>query len=311
MKTHTKYPVLVAAMGFVILGGCSKRKSGGDSTPITTTTNVGYVKTPTNINTVTATASCDYDVSDTAYTNHGWTKAFDDEFTDLSNWYAVTGGVKTELECNEPANAQIVNGALTITAKQESVTGPKLVGNDTTQSFSYTSAWLISNATFSANATTPKVRIVARLKTASGYGISSVFSAFGVGGSNDWPMNGEIDMMENQGYDPKTYAVDYLYGTTAGKSLVTDGLIFNPVTEDLSACYHVYVMEWTQNSLKTYIDGNLVETTNGTYVPNLFGKAMYLSLSAPIGGLYYRNLVTANVQGGTMSVDYVKVFTSN
>jgi beta-glucanase (GH16 family) len=304
MKTYTKYPLLIAAVGLTILGGCKKNSSkpnnGSDSS--------GYVKTKYNTNSVTATAICDYNMDDTAMTNHGWTKTFDDEFTDFSNWGAVTGGVQKELQCNEPANAQVSNGVLTITAKHETVTGPKTVGNDTTQSFDYTSAWIISHAAFSASSATPKIRIVARLKTASGYGLSSVYYAFGAG---NWPVNGEIDMMENQGYDPKVYSFDYQYGTSVGKNLVTNALIFNPTTGDLSACYHVYILEWTQNSLTSYLDGNLVETTNDTYVPGLFGKPMHLSLSVPIGGLFYRNLNTANIQGGTMSVDYLKVFTSN
>lgn len=305
MKTYTKYSFFIAALSITVMGGCKKNSSSDSGNK---TSGSGYVKTKYNTNPVTASATCDYDVSDTAYTNHGWTKAFDDEFTgDLSNWGAVTGGVQNELECNEPANAQVANGVLTITAKQETVTGPKTVGNDTTTSFGYTSAWITSKASFSASSATPKVRIVARLKVAAGYGLSSIFNAFGEG---DWPVNGEIDCLVNQGDDPEDYSVDYNYGNVANKDLVTDGLMFNPVNEDLSTCYHVYVMEWTQNSLSAYLDGNLVESTNGTYVPNLFGKAMHLSLSVPIAGLYYKNLINP-VQGGTMSVDYVKVFTSN
>lgn len=307
MKTYTKYPLLIAALGLTILGGCKKNSSKTD--PNNNGDNGGYVKTKYNTNSVTATAVCDYNMDDTAMTNHGWTKTFDDEFSgSLSNWGAVTGGVQKELELNQPANVQISNGALTITAKAQTVTGPKTVGNDTTQSFGYSSGWVISNATFTAGPATPKIRIVARIKSAGGYGLSSLFYAFGTG---DWPLNGEIDCMENQGNDPKTYATDYFYGPSAGKSVVTDGLMYDPTTEDLSACYHVYITEWTQSKLTTYIDGNLVATTSGAYVPQLFGKPMHLSLSVPIGGLYYGSLNTANVQGGTMSVDYVKIFTSN
>jgi hypothetical protein len=297
----------VAAISLVSMSGCKKNSGTTDTNSTTTGTASGYVKTATNTNPLTASATCDYDVSDTAYTNHGWTKTFDDEFTNLSNWGAITGGVQNELECNEPANVLVANGFLNITAKQQTVTGPKLVGNDTTASFGYTSGWITSKATFSASSATPKVRIVARIKVAAGYGLSSIFSAYGEG---NWPLNGEIDMLENQGYDVKNYAVDYDYGTTVNKDVVTDGLMFNPVNEDLSACYHVYVMEWTQTSLNAYLDGNLVESTSGTYVPQLFGKAMHLSLSVPIAGLYYGKITSA-IQGCTMSVDYVKVFTSN
>lgn len=297
MKTITKYSFFFALMGLAILGGCRKHKNNN---------NVVNNK-PTNP--IVATAVCDYTDSDTSLTNHGWTKAFDDEFSGtLSNWSLITGGVQKELECNEPANVQIVNGVLQITARQESVTGPKTVGNDTTASFNYTSGWLVSNVAFSANSSTPKVRIVARIKVASGYGLTSLFYGFG----GNWPTNGEIDYMGVQGNDTKEYSTAYDYGTTVNNNLVSGALLYNPTTEDLSACYHVYTMEWTQNSLNSYLDGKLVEAkTSGGHISDLFGKSHSLALSLPVGGLYYSSLNAANVQGGTLYVDYVKVFTSN
>ena len=305
MKNFTKYAFLIAAAGSLALGGCKK----SNKTETKKNDSSGYVKTVYNTNPVTATASCDYDVSDTAYTNHGWTKSFDDEFDNgLGNWGAITGGVQKEFQLNQPANVNVSNGVMTITAKKESASGPKTVGNDTTANFNFTSAWVISTGTFAASSSTPKIRIVARIKTASGDGLTSTFYTFG---ANNWPTNGEIDMMEVKGNDPKVYAFDYFYGSTVGTSSVKDGLMFNPTTEDLSACFHVFMMEWTQTTLKTYIDGNLVETSNSSYIPNLFGKQQHLSFSLPVGGLFYSNLDPANVQGGTFTIDYVKVFTSN
>jgi beta-glucanase (GH16 family) len=299
VKTFKTYSFFFAVAALAILGGCSKHKP---SVKIITPNNQ-----PTNP--ITTAVVCDYDSSDTSLTNHGWTKAFDDEFTgDLSNWSPITGGVQQELECNEPANAQIVNGALQITAKQQTVTGPTTVGSTTTQSFNYTSGWLISNASFSANSSTPKVRIVARMKVASGYGLSSLFYGFG----GNWPTNGEIDYVGVQGDNTKEYATTYDYGTQVNQNSVSGALLFNPTTEDLSACYHVYTMEWTQNALNSYLDGKLVEAkTAGGAIPDLFGKTHFLALSLPIGGIYYSALNTANIKVGTLYVDYVKVFTSN
>jgi hypothetical protein len=306
MKTFTKYSFLIAAIGLTALAGCKKNSSGNDDNK--DNGNGGYVKTKYNTNSVTANATCDYNSDDTSLTNHGWTKVFDDEFSgNLGNWYALKGGVYKELECNEPGNVQVSNGVMTITARPEQVTGPKTYGNDTTANFNFTSGWVVSNATFSANSSTPKVRIMARIKAASGYGLTSLFYGFGDG---NWPVNGEVDYMENKSDDPKTYAVDYFYGQTANKNIVTDGLMFNPTTEDLSACYHVYMMEWSQNTLTAYLDGNLVETSNSSSIPNLFGKSHHLAISLPIGGLYYSSLDPTKVQGGTLTVDYIKVFTS-
>ncbi|HWD89700.1 MAG TPA: glycoside hydrolase family 16 protein [Mucilaginibacter sp.] len=306
MKTYTKLSFLAIAVALVSLGACKKGSSKKDNN--NNNGNGGYQKTTYNTNPQTATASCDYDSSDTSLTNHGWTKTFDDEFSNgLGNWDALTGGVQKELELNQSSNVQVSNGVLTITAKKESVSGPKTYGSDTTANFNFSSGWIVSNATFAPTSSASKIRIVARIKTAGGNGLTSTFYGFG---DSVWPTNGEIDFMESIGNDPKTYAVDYFYGSTAGTDLVTDGLTFNPTTADLSTCFHVYTMEWTQNSLSSYLDGNLVETSNSSYIPKLFGQGHHLSFAVPIGGLYYSNLDASTVQGGTLTVDYVKVFTS-
>ncbi|MFI5160380.1 MAG: family 16 glycosylhydrolase [Sphingobacteriales bacterium] len=315
MKTATKISIFIASIGLASLQSC-KKSAGSDTTPakpttpaITTTTPVTVV--PNNYtNPNTASAVCDYDIGDTSLTNHGWAKAFDDEFTsDLSNWGAVHGGMIREQQCYQPANATITNGVLQIAAKHETVTGPKAVGNDTTASFDYTSAWVVCKKSFVANAATQKVRIVARIKMAAGYGLTSLFWSYGSGA---WPTQGEIDNAEVQGDKTKVYATDYSYGAKANLNTVSGGIEYNPVTEDLSACYHVYTMEWTQNALNSYLDGKLVESkTKGNFVSSLFGKPQFISLSLPVGGEYYNNLNLANVQAGTMYVDYVKVFTSS
>jgi len=304
MLTVRKCSVIITLAAFVIFSGCKKSNDTGDNSG----NNTNFVSKYTNP--ITTVVACDYDVSDTVLTNHGWAKAFDEEFTgDLSNWGTVQGGLSQELQCYEPGNVQIVNGALQITAKHESVTGPKTVGNDTTTSFNYTSGWLISKASFVANSATPKLRIVARIKVASGYGLSSLFWSYGHGA---WPTQGEIDFLETQGDNTSVYATDYSYGPTPNKNVVSGGILYNPTTEDLSACYHVYTMEWTQHALISYLDGKLVETkTKGGAIADLFGKNQYLSLSLPVGGVYYSKLNTANIHGGTLYVDYVKVFTSN
>lgn len=304
MSFQNKLYFIIAITGLVALDGCSKQ-SGGN------TGNNGVVNTM-KINPQTTATTCDFDIGDTSLTNHGWTKTFDDEFTgDLSQWSVHVGGMDGVLQCNETANAQIVNGALQITSKRETVTGPKIVNSDSTATFDFTSAWLTTKQAFSANSTTPRVRLVARIKVAPGYGVTSLFWTYGSGA---WPTSGEIDCAEIQGSTTKMYSTDYKFGTTPGTSLVTGSLLYNPTTGDLSDCYHVYTMEWTQNSLNSYLDGNLVEAkTSGGYVSNLFGTSQQISLSVPVGGwFYYNKLNPTDIQcGGIMYVDYVKVFTSN
>jgi hypothetical protein len=298
MKTFTFTALLLGSLSIIGISSCKKLTPAKQGTQTVVVT----------INPKTAATVCDYDFNETTLTSSGWTKSFDDEFdSDLSKWYAYTGGVQNELQCFEPANATIVNGVLQIAAKKETVTGPTTVNSSANSTFNYTSGSIVSNLTFGPNATTPKIRIVTRIKIASGYGLVSLFDSYGT----NWPTNGQINHIQVEGNDVKRYETNYFYGTTSGQNLVNNGILFNPTDQDLSSCWHVFVTEWTQNALNFYLDGQLVETkTAGGYVGGMFGKAQNLSLSLLIGGSYYSDFVPANVQTGTMYVDYVKVFTS-
>jgi hypothetical protein len=298
MKKITHSSIFMAFFCFAAIYGCKKNAT---VTPDN--------KTDVNkVNPKTATTTCDYDFDDKTLTTAGWTKAFDDEFTtDLSNWYAYTGSVRNEYQWYKPANAVVTNGVLQLQVKKETVTGASADVPGTSATYNFTSGSIVSNATFSASSATPKVRIVARMKVASGYGLTSLFESYGI----NWPTNGQINFVQVSGNSTKQYATDYFYGTQANQNLVTNAFYFNPVDQDLSTCWHVYVTEWTQNALNFYLDGQLVESKTGTYIPSLFGKSENIALNVPIGGLFYENLVPANIQTGTMFVDYVKVFTSN
>ncbi len=300
MKT-TMLTIFISGCLLVSFNSCKKNAASQETGPTDGTQTTGVTTNP-----VTSTTTCDYDMNDTTLTNHGWTKTFDDHFANLDNWYALTGGVTNEVMCNEPANAKVVNGELQIAAKQETVTGPVTVGSTDQKSFNYTSASITSNQTISANTTTPKIRVVARVKMASGYGLTSIFDSFGT----NWPTNGQINFFQVGGNDTREYATNYFYGTQVSQNTVVNGMQYNPVNSDLASCYHVFMTEWTQNTIKYYIDGTLVETKSGSDIPKLFGKEQALGLSLPIGGLFYSNLVPANIQVGTMYVSYVKVFTS-
>jgi len=301
-----KTPLLtIFISGCLLVSFSSCKKAGIDNS--TKTTGGDQSGGTSKTNPVTTPTTCDYNFNDTTLTNHGWTKSFDDHFSgDLSNWYAFTGGVTNELMCNEPANAKIVNSELQLTAKKENVTGPATVGSTTQQNFSYTSASIVSNQTFSAGTTTPKLMIVARVKAAGGYGLTSVFNSFGT----NWPTNGQINFFQIEGDDTKEYSTNYFYGATASQNTVTGGMQYNPVNSDLASCYHVFMTEWSQNTLKYYIDGTLVETKSGSDIANLFNKQETLGISLPVGGLFYNNFNPANIQVGTLTVSYVKVFTS-
>lgn len=255
----------------------------------------------------TSPAICDYNFDEAALVNNGWTKEFEDDFTtDLSKWDIWTGGAfNNELQHYQEANVKVLNGNLVITAKKETVTGATTPYDATPKTFNYTSGRIECKSNVSANASTPKVRMVARLKLASGYGMWPAFWSYG----DPWPTQGEIDFVEARGQEPTKYQTNYFYGKTAGRNLVRGQEGYITADKDLTACYHVYEMEWTQNSLTSYLDGKVVEVKTGGYIPNLFGKTERITLNLAVGGAFFTNLNPSLITPGVLTVDYVKVFT--
>lgn len=262
-----------------------------------------------NSTTVSANAICDYNLNETALAAAGWSKVFEDNFnSDLSLWNIWTGGAfNNELQMYQAANLQVTGGNLVITAKKETVTGPTTPYDATPKTFNYTSGRVECKSNVSSSAATPKVRMVARIKLPSGYGMWPAFWSYG----DPWPTQGEIDFLEARGQEPTKYQTNYFYGKTAGRNVVRNSVGYITANADLQQCYHVYECVWAQNTLSFYLDGALVETKSGGYIPNLFGKTERITLNMAVGGGFFTNLDPAQIQTGTMYVDYVKVFTAN
>jgi beta-glucanase (GH16 family) len=260
---------------------------------------------------VNATAVCDHPFNEAAVIAAGYTKQFEDNFdTDLSKWNIWTGGAfNNELQYYQADNMQVQNGNLVITARKETipVTGATNPFDLTPKTFNYTSGRIECKTNISASTATPKVRIVARIKLASGYGMWPAFWSYG----DPWPTNGEIDIIEARGQEPFKYQTNYFYGRAANRNLVKNQVGFITSNVNLTTCYHVYEMIWSQNSLTSLLDGNVIETKTGGYISNLFGKTERIVLNLAVGGAFFSNLNPAQITTGSMYVDFVKVFTSN
>jgi beta-glucanase (GH16 family) len=223
-----------------------------------------------------------------------------------------TGGAfNNELQHYQPSNLAIVNGALVITAKKETVTGSTHPWDPTQKTFNYnyTSGRIECKTNVSANSSTPKVRMIARIKLPSGYGMWPAFWSYG----DPWPTQGEIDFLEAKGQTPTQYQTNYFYGTTEGTNLVRGANQVITADADLTLCYHVFEMIWEQNQLTAIIDGTVVEVkTSGGYIPALFGKQERITLNLAVGGNFFgRAFDPSKIQTASMSIDWVKVFTSN
>jgi len=251
---------------------------------------------------------CNYDPTESTLTGPGWTRVFDEEFSaDLSEWTIWTGGAyNEELQLYQGSNLEIANGLLSIIARKETATGPTLPSDPTLKTFSYTSGRIESKSNFSASNGTPKVRLSARLKLPSGYGMWPAFWSYG----DPWPTQGEIDIMEARGQEPLQYNTAYWFGRRPGKNQVANSSVVITSTTSLMDCWHVYEVIWTKSALTYLLDGQVVDTKTGGFISSMFGKSERITLNLAVGGLFFGNYDPALIQPGTFQVDWVKGFTS-
>jgi beta-glucanase (GH16 family) len=301
MKKLLLYPSLCL---FIL--SCNKQVRINDTNPSLSATekHTSAITAAVNVNGI-----CDYDLDETTLTSAGWSKLFEDNFsTNFSQWNIWTGGAfNNELQYYQAPNLQLSSGILNIAAKKETVTGATTPFDATPKTFNYTSGRIESKTLFSASATNPKIRMIARIKLPAGYGMWPAFWSYG----DPWPTQGEIDILEARGQEPFQYQTNYFYGKARNRNLVRNGEAVITSTVSLQSCWHVYELIWTQTSLTFLLDGQIADVKTGGYVSNLFGKKEKIVLNLAAGGLFFNNLNPSLIQTGTMQVDWVKVFKSN
>lgn len=258
---------------------------------------------------------CNYDQGEDL---SNWTRVFQDEFggalsygTDLEapegTWWAWTSGAfNEELQLYQPGNMSITGtGILAIEARKQTVTGPTHPWDPTPKQFEYTSGRIESWEHFSASTATPKVRLSARVKLASGYGMWPAFWSYG----DPWPTQGEIDILEARGHEDLQYQTAYWWGRRAGVNQTRGTAKTIQTAASLMNCFHVYEVIWEKDRLTFFHDGVIVDTKTGGNIPNFFGKQQRVVLNLAVGGLFFSNLDPSQIQTGTMQVDWVRVYT--
>lgn len=234
-----------------------------------------------------------------------WSDEFDyTGLPDASKWSYDTEGNSSgwgnnELQhytSNRLKNAEVKSGFLTIHAIKEEFEGKK-----------YTSARLISKG--KGDWLYGRMEIKAKLPEGRGLwpAIWMLPTDWAYG---DWPASGEIDIMENVGYDPwvivasaHTQSYYHVIGTQkSNKMTVTD-------------CYtnfHVYALEWEDDEYRVYVDDTLYFTfkNEGTgYKAWPFDKRFHLLLNLAVGGNWGgAQGIDTTIFPRTMSVDYVRVY---
>lgn len=200
-------------------------------------------------------------------------------------------------------NSFVSNGTLKINAIKEQYT----YGASTK---SYTSARLNSKFAFTYGRVEVRAKLPAAMGTwpaiwTLGANCNETGSFFdGQYGSGQWPGCGEIDIMEQTGWDKNIIISHFHWGDrNTGEYKNIGGKI--PVANS-SGEFHVYSMEWTSSSIKTFVDDELIyELPNSSDKP--YDHPHYLLLNIAMGG----NLggsIGDDFQEAIMEIDYVKIY---
>ena len=247
-----------------------------------------------------------------AYAALTWNIVWSDEFNgsaiNPNVWTFETGNNNgwgnSELEyyTGRAQNAYVSNGLLHVVARKESYAG-----------FSYTSARLKSQGHLAK----AYGRFEFRAKLPAGLGY---WPALWLLGSNistvGWPACGEVDVMENKGSLLDKVQGTIHYSSASNQHLQATGY-YNFPNGDSVTNFHNYILEWSTNSIRWYVDSQLYETqtnwssSTGPY-PAPFNQPFFIVMNLAIGGGYLGNPATNTINANTafpgeIQVDYVRV----
>ncbi|MEV7042717.1 family 16 glycosylhydrolase [Amycolatopsis sp. NPDC051061] len=146
-----------------------------------------------------------------------------------------------------------------------------------------------------------------RMKLPRGQGMWPAFWMLGTDlGSVGWPNSGEIDVMENVGFEPNT-----VHGTIHGPGYSGSGGLGAAYTgPNFSDGFHTYAVDWSPNQIKWYVDGNLYKTRTPAALNGsrwMFDHNFFLILNLAVGGDWPGNPTSGTQFPQQLVVDYVHV----
>lgn len=237
-----------------------------------------------------------------------WSDEFDGTTINTDNWSyqeEVAGTYNSEWQeyTNSSDNAYIEDGNMVIKA---------IYSGNGLSSGNFTSARMITHEKQKFK----YGKISARIKVPYGQGIWPAFWMLGsnisenTGGTVAWPNCGEIDIMEKIGgtnNEKKAYGTLHYYNETLGYNPApSDSYTYS---DDLSNDYHIYGIEWDEDSISWYFDGIEYSTIDiSSSVFDEFREDFYILLNVAVGGTWPGNPDSTTTFPQRMYIDYVRVY---
>ncbi|MFE7565837.1 family 16 glycosylhydrolase [Streptomyces sp. NPDC057539] len=174
----------------------------------------------------------------------------------------------------------------------------------------YTSARLNTSGKF----TSTYGRVEARMKVPRGQGMWPAFWMLGNDiGNVGWPNSGEIDIMENVGFEPST-----VHGTLHGPGYSGSGGIGAGYTlpngQAFADAFHTFAIDWSPNRISWSVDGNVYQTRTPADLGGrswVFNKPFFIILNLAVGGYWPGDPNGSTPFPSQLVVDYVRVSTND
>lgn len=229
-----------------------------------------------------------------------WHDEFNEGTEPSSDWYYETGGggwgnneQQTYVKCYAPSGEQlatVADGKLTI--KLAKIDGTVYsIRMNTNQSWTYG-------------------YFEARLKLPKGKG---TWPAFWMMPKNytSWPDDGEIDIMEEVGYNPN-YVSSSIHCKAYYHSINTQKTAERYLA-GAQDDFHVYACEWTKDYIRTFVDGEelfyFANDGKNDYTTWPFKNPFYLKLNLAWGGDWGGAMgLDESCLPATYEIDYVRIF---
>lgn len=230
-----------------------------------------------------------------------WSDEFNGSSIDESKWtweVQGPGWVNHELQNytnRRWENSRVENGHLVIEGRRDWYNGHE-----------YSSARLKTQG----RASWKYGKVEARIKLPGGWGTWPAFWMMPDNQSRGWPACGEIDIMEEVGYNQDsihatTHSQAYNWKSNTQRTAATN---VGGVTSD----YHTYTLEWYPDRIDMFVDGRKYYTSRNDYTGDdawPFDKNFHIILNLAIGGDWGgAQGVDPNIWPRQMLVDYVRVY---
>lgn len=261
---------------------------------------------------VVLTGCSDDDSNDNNSTKDPWVLVWSDEFNmptpdnrpDPAKWvyeFGVSGYGNEEKQNytdrveNACYSVEDGEGCLKITALADNYQGVQ-----------YSSARIRTEGRFA----TTYGRFEARMKLPFGPGMWPAFWLLGANYATDsWPKCGEIDIMENKGYQPNIVSSALHCPNHYGGTPFTS--TFGYQDQRFDTGFHTYAVEWDHSRISFYVDNRLYHVVTADQMAKedwAFDHDFFIILNLAVGGVFGGDPTADTVFPQSLYVDYVRVY---